>query len=103
MSTFVLTYKGGTRPETEAEQQAVMAAWGAWFGALGEAVAAPGNPFGGSLSVGEDGGVSEGAASGLGGYSVLTADSLADAAELAKGCPLIGNGGTVDVYETIAM
>lgn len=103
MSTFVLTYKGGTMPETEAEQQAVMAAWGAWFGQLGDAVAAPGNPFAGSLSVNGEDGVSEGAASGLGGYSVLSAASLADAAELAKGCPLIGNGGTVDVYETIEM
>jgi hypothetical protein len=49
------------RPETEAEQQEVMAAWGAWFGALG------------------------------------------DATELAKGCPLVGSGGSVDVYEAIAM
>jgi len=89
--------------ETEAEQQAQGAAWGAWFGSLGDAVAQPGNPFGGSLSVGGDGAVAEGAASGLGGYSVLSADSLAAAAELAKGCPLIGAGGTVDVYETIEM
>jgi hypothetical protein len=103
MSTFVLTYKGGKMAATEAEQQEQMAAWGAWFGQLGDAVAAPGNPFAGSLSVRDDGSVAEGAASGLGGYSVLTADSLAAAADLAKGCPLIGSGGTVDVYETIEM
>jgi hypothetical protein len=48
-------------------------------------------------------GTAEGAGSGLGGYSVLQADSLAAAADLAKGCPLIGGGGTVDVYETIPM
>jgi hypothetical protein len=103
MTTFVLTYKGGKMADNEAEQQEQMAAWGAWFGSLGEAVAAPGNPFAGSLSVSSDGGVAEGAASGLGGYSVLSADSLAAAADLAKGCPLIAAGGTVDVYETVEM
>jgi hypothetical protein len=103
MSTFVLTYKGGKAGANEEEQQAIMAAWGAWFGALGDAVAEVGNPFAGSLSVAADGSVSDGPGSDLGGYSVLTAASLAEAAELAKGCPLIGSGGSVDVYEAIEM
>jgi hypothetical protein len=102
MTTYLLAYKGGRMAETEVEQQEQMAAWGAWFGSLGEAVVDGGNPFAGSLSVSGDG-TAEGAGSGLGGYSVLRADSLAAAADLAKGCPLIGGGGTVDVYETIPM
>jgi hypothetical protein len=103
MTTYLLAYKGGKMADTEAEQQEQMAAWGAWFGSLGEAVVDGGNPFAGSVSVGSDGSVAEGAGSGLGGYSVLQADSLDAAAQLATGCPLIGNGGTVDVYETIPM
>ena len=35
MAKFILAYHGGGMPETEAEQAAVMAAWGAWFGNLG--------------------------------------------------------------------
>ncbi len=35
MANFVLLYSGGSMPETEAEQAAVMQAWGAWFGQLG--------------------------------------------------------------------
>ena len=102
MTTYLLAYKGGKMAESEAEQQEIMAAWGAWFGSLGEAVADPGNPFAGSMTVNGEG-ASEGGSAGLGGYSVLQAESLADAAELAKGCPLVGAGGSVDVYETIAM
>ena len=40
---------------------------------------------------------------GLSGYSLVTADSLESAVELAKGCPVLEIGGAVDVYEAIAM
>ena len=103
MSNYVLAYRGGTMAPTEEEQQRVMAAWGAWFGQLGQAVVDGGNPFAGSTSVGSDGGVSDGAPSALTGYSVLQADNLAAATELAKGCPVLSAGGSVDVYETLAV
>lgn len=45
MADYVLLYHGGSMPETEAEQAAVMDAWGAWYGGLGEAVKDGGNPF----------------------------------------------------------
>ena len=99
MSNYVLAYKGGAMAQTDAEREAAMAAWGGWFGSLGDAVVDAGNPFGAStsLAAGSNGAVS----SGLSGYSVLRADSLDAAAELAKGCPVLANGGGVDVYETI--
>ncbi len=100
MAKYVLAYTGGATPETEAEQQAVMAAWTGWFQTLGQAIADPGNPFGPSKTVASDGSVGDGGASGLSGYSVLTADSLDAAAELAKGCPVLTAGGSVEVYET---
>jgi hypothetical protein len=37
------------------------------------------------------------------GYSVVSADTLDAAVELAKGCPVLEIGGTVDVYEAVAM
>ena len=102
MGNYLLAYTGGSRPDTEEEQQAQMAAWGAWFGSLGEAVVDGGAPFAGSASLNGDG-VSAPGASGLTGYSVLKADSLDAATELAKGCPLLGNGGGVEVYEAMEM
>jgi hypothetical protein len=34
------------------------------------------------------------------GYTIVSADSLDAAAELAKGCPILDDGGSVSVYET---
>jgi len=103
MANYLMAYKGGGMAETDAEREALMARWGAWFGQLGAAIVDPGNPFAGSASVKSDGSVGDSAGSGLTGYSVLQADSLAGATELAKGCPVLEAGGSVDVYETRAV
>ena len=100
MGKYVLAYKGGGMAATDEERQAAMAAWGNWFGTLGPAIVDAGNPFGPSATVGSRGALSDGASSGLTGYSVLNADSLAAAGELAKGCPVLSAGGSVEVYET---
>lgn len=101
MADYVLVYKGGGgMPQTEAEQQAVMAAWEGWYGALGQAVVDGGNPFGPSTRVAADGTVRDGGASGLSGYTILRADSLPQATDLAKGRPVLASGGSVEVYET---
>jgi hypothetical protein len=101
MGKYVLAYKGGGMAATEAEQQAAMEAWGAWFGSLGSAVVDGGNPFATSKVVASDGSVSDGDGSGLTGYSIVEADSLDAAAGMAKGCPILSGGGAVEVYQTI--
>jgi hypothetical protein len=101
MANYVLAYTGGSMAQTEAEREAAMAAWGAWFGTLGPAIVDAGNPFGPSKSVAADGAVSDGGRSSLSGYTVLSADSLAAATELVKDCPVLANGGGVEVYEAI--
>ena len=103
MAKYLFAYKGGGMAQTDAEREAAMAAWGGWFGTLGAAIVDAGNPFGPSASVTNGGSVSDGAPSQLTGYTVVTADSLPQASELAKGCPVLAQGGTVDVYETIAV
>src|SRR4051812_36783567 len=34
------------------------------------------------------------------GYPIITADSLDEAAAASKGCPVLGGGANVDVFET---
>jgi YCII-related domain len=97
MAKFVLAYRGGSVPETQADQDKVMAAWMSWFGDLGTAVLDGGNPFGPSTTIGAPG------ADSLTGYTVLDAADLDDAARMAKGCPVLDAGGSVDVYSTIDM
>jgi hypothetical protein len=97
MAKYVFIYKGGKMPESEEEGKRVMKAWTDWLGGLGESVVDAGNPFGASKSVGNGGG------SGLGGYSIVNAGSLDDAATKAGSCPVLDGGGSVEVYETIEM
>lgn len=97
MGKYVFAYRGGGMAQTDEARQAAMAAWGAWFGKLGPAIVDPGNPFAGSTSVGGNGS----AESALTGYTVVTADSLDAASDLAAGCPVLDEGGSIDVYETV--
>jgi hypothetical protein len=103
MTNFLLAYTGGADMSqvTPEQQQAVMQAWGAWFGALGPAVVDGGNPVGQSVTLAPDGSSSAGNGSGLTGYSIIAADSLSAATDLAKGCPLLSAGGTVEVHEVV--
>jgi hypothetical protein len=102
MGKYVLAYKGGGMAATEEERNASMEKWGAWFGSLGGAVADMGAPFSGSAAVTAGGGNGT-AGSGLTGYSVVTAGSLDDAVGIAEGCPILDDGGSVDVYEAMEM
>ncbi len=102
MANFLLVYTGGGMPASDAERKKVMDAWGAWFGRLGPAVVDPGNPIGPTAkSISSDGSVHDGAVgTAASGYSILKADSLNQAVELAKGCPVLESGAKISVYET---
>ena len=105
MTKYVFTYHGGSgMADTPEEQERQMAAWGAWFADMGPAVADGGHPFAVHKTVGADGAVADGGpAAELGGYSVVNADSFDDAVALAKGCPVLAGGGSVQVSEAIDM
>jgi hypothetical protein len=104
MANYMFAYSGGKGVAVdEAERNAQMAKWGQWFGELGSAVVDGGAASGSAKTVGPGGSVSDGGSRGLTGYSVVSADSLDAAVELAKGCPVLEIGGAVDVYEAISM
>lgn len=104
MPNYVLVYKGGGgMAQDEAARQKVMEDWGRWFGSLGDRLVDGGNPFGPSASVASSGAVSDGASSGLTGYSIIKGDTIQQATDSAKGCPIIAAGGSIEVYETFAV
>ena len=105
MGKYVFAYHGGgDMPESEADQAALMEAWGAWFAGMGEAVIDGGNPTSMAVTVGADESVTPGGGSNpLTGYSLVQAASLEAAAELAKGCPVLASGGSVEVAEIVEM
>ena len=103
MAKYVLAYRGGSMADTPEEQQKAMDAWMGWFGSLGDAVVDGGAPFGPSSTIASDGAASAGGQAALTGYSILTAASLDEAQTLAKGCPVLASGGTVEIYEALPM
>ena len=101
MTKYILVYTGGGMPETEEESAKVMAAWGAWYGGLGEAVIDPGNPFTPAvMNLTSDGTVNAGAfGTQASGYSILEAESMEHAVGMAKKCPMLEGNGQITVYE----
>ena len=102
MAKFLYLYSGGEMADTPEAQEEQMQAWTAWFGSLGDSVVDMGNPFGEGTAV-TNGGSRDGATSKLGGYSIINAESLDEAATNAKGCPVLQSGGSVEVYEALSM
>ena len=99
MSNYVLVYHGGSMPESPEEGAKVMRAWTEWFGKLGGALVDGGNPASKSRTIAANGTVTDDA-SGPSGYSIIKADSLDAAVALAKGCPVLHGGASVQVVET---
>ncbi len=100
MANYVLVYHGGSMPETPAEGAKVMQAWNDWFGALGDAVVDGGNPASRTRRIDTDGSITDDP-SGPSGYSILKADALDAAVELATGCPVLPGGASIQVVETL--
>jgi hypothetical protein len=111
MKEYLLLLRAG-RPmstKTEEENKAEMAAWGAYMGGLGaKGQLSGGLPLvSGGAVVSADGTTSEpvtSAAEGIvGGYLIVKAGSLEEAAEIAKECPHIANEGNIEVREIAPM
>jgi hypothetical protein len=100
MANFLLLYTGGAAPRP-AEREKIIQEWGGWFGKLGDKIVDAGNPFGHSKNLSNGGTVHDGSAvnPSATGYSILKADTLEAATDLAKGCPVLKSGGKVTVYE----
>lgn len=104
MAKYIFVYHGGTMPESESEAAAVMGKWQAWFGSIGSSIIDGGNPVGQSSTVHGDGSVTDdGGANPISGYSLIEAESQDAAVEIAKGCPILEGGGSVEVAITIDM
>ncbi|MBN9250254.1 MAG: hypothetical protein BGO03_09445 [Mesorhizobium sp. 61-13] len=91
MAKFLYVYHGsGKIPATEVERKEMMDAWNGWFGKLGKSVVDGGNPVGMSKTVLPGGRIeNNGGTNPTGGYSIIEAADIDQAAEKAKGCPIL--------------
>ena len=102
MKNYVfIYYNNGTHDNVPTEQS--KAEYGAWFGSLADKLVDAGNPFNGGMAV-EKSGVSEIENYPATGYTIVKADSMEQAVELAKTCPVLEEPeGAVRIYEALPM
>jgi hypothetical protein len=101
MPKYLIGYHGGRKFDSPQEGRAAQMKWKAWITGLGNAVINPGTPLGAGKLVSSSG-VSDGGANLLTGFSIIMADSMDAALELAQRCPHLDHG-TIEVAEVMEM
>lgn len=113
MKDFLLVFRNDYKAQPKAspeEMQASMKQWMGWIGGIAaqNKLTNPGNPLGSAGKVVRpnnvitDGPYTE-IKELIGGFTIVKADNIDDAAKLAEGCPILKEGGNVEVREAIAM
>ena len=102
MSEFVFLYRGGEMPASPEQRQEILQRWTVWMKSLaesghlidrGQALERSGK----IVRAGKTDGPFAETKEVIGGFTLIRADDLAQAAELAKGCPILARGGDVEV------
>ena len=101
MTKYLLLYHGGSQPASPEEGEKVIAAWNNWMGSLGSSLVDGGQPTGNNRTIAANGSVSNGGGDPATGYSILEAPDADAAVKLAKSCPHLQSGGTIEVAEII--
>lgn len=103
MPRFVIVYLGGDKPSSPEEGKEHFAKYMEWLGSLGDSAVSPANPLKGTSTVGPDGTVSAGGTTTMSGYTIIEADSMEGALTMAKACPFLDLGGSLEVSELMVM
>jgi hypothetical protein len=103
MPQYMITYLGGNQPSTPEEGKQHFEKYKAWLASLGDSAISPANPLKNSNTVNPDGTVTAGSKTTMSGYTVIEAESIEDALVMAKACPFLDIGGSLEVSELIQM
>jgi len=103
MPNFMLTYLGTPQISTPEEKQSHMDEYHQWIVSLGENALSPMNPLKNVSVVSSEGDVSSGGETGMTGFTIISADSIEKAIEVAQACPFLDVGGRLEVAEMIEM
>ncbi|MBF8264758.1 MAG: hypothetical protein HW384_622 [Dehalococcoidia bacterium] len=107
MANYLFVYYGGMAEDgatkaTPEQQQKEMEIWIAWFKKLGKALVEMGAPTRPGKTVSKAGARATGA-NAVAGYSIIKANNLGAAVNMAKSHPDISKGMKIAVYELMAM
>ena len=105
MSKYALIFTGGSIGSTQEEIQAKMQDWGVWYGSIGANLVDGGSAFMPHITASTvtNSGAESGSKTGASGYVIVQAESKDVVLEYAKNCPIVSDGGSVDVHEFMVM
>jgi hypothetical protein len=103
MAQYLITYLGGDQPSSPEEGKQHFAKYKEWLSSLGDSAVSPANPFKSTSTVNSDGTVITGSTTSMSGYTIIEVGSMEAALEIAKACPFLDVGGSLEVSELMQM
>ncbi len=103
MAQYIIVYLGGNQPSSPEEGKQHFAKYKEWLSSLGDAVVSPANPFKDTHTVNPEGTVTAGSSTLMSGYTIIESGSIEKALEIAKACPFLDIGGSLEVSELVQM
>ena len=103
MPDYMITYLGGNKPSSQEEGKQHFSKYMKWLSSLGESALSPANPLKDTSTVNPDGSVTAGGTTTMSGFTIIRADSMEAAMSVAKTCPFLDIGGSLEVSELVPM
>lgn len=103
MQKYLFAYHGGPQFKSPEEGQKHMVDWQAWSAGLGAAMVDPGVPVTAGVIISKDGITDVSGPSAISGFTIVHAETPEEAHAMAKSCPHISAGGTIEVAKTMDM
>jgi len=103
MPEYMISYLGGNKPSSADEGKKHFAKYMDWLSSLRESAVSPANPLKDTSTVSPDGTITAGSATTMSGFTIVRADSMDAALMIAKSCPFLDIGGSLEVSELIPM
>ena len=99
MAQYIITYLGGDQPSSPEEGKQHFAKYKEWLSSLGDSAVSPANPLKNTSTVNADGTVTSGSTTSMPGYTIIEADSMETALDIARACPFLEIGGSLEISE----
>lgn len=103
MPQYMITYLGGNQPSNPEEGKQHYAKYKEWLSSLGDSVISPANPLKNTSTVNPDGTITAESTTTMSGYTIIKTDSMEAALEIAKACPFLDIGGSLELSELVEM
>ena len=103
MPQYVIIYLGGNQPSTPDEGKKHRSKYMEWLSSMGDKAISPMNPLKNTSTVNPDGSVTNCSKTLMSGYTIINVDSMDNALNIAKACPFLEIGGSLEVSELMQM